>query len=72
MAICWVWLVWLWDANVSPFSLVRLTGPLGPRFVSGWTSRRFNHLPPVEAQALHTYAYTLFRQRGSGAGITDR
>lgn len=60
------WLVWLWDANVSPFSLVRAAGPLGPRLVSGWTSRRFNHLPPEEAQALHTYSYTLFRQRGSG------
>ncbi|KAK3899984.1 Alpha/Beta hydrolase protein [Staphylotrichum tortipilum] len=60
------WLVWLWDANVSPFSIVRLAGPLGPRFVSGWTSRRFNHLPPDEKEALHTYSYSLFRQKGSG------
>ena len=61
------WAAYLWDANVvSPFSLVRWSGPLGPRFVSGWTSRRFSHLPPEEAQALHTYAYSLFRQRGSG------
>ncbi|KAH9891461.1 alpha/beta-hydrolase [Xylariomycetidae sp. FL2044] len=60
------WLVWLWDANVSPFSIVRMTGPLGPRFVSGWTSRRFNHLPGEEKQILHDYAYSLFRQRGSG------
>jgi cardiolipin-specific phospholipase len=60
------WLVWLWDQNVSPFSIVRNSGPLGPRFVSGWTSRRFNHLPPEEARALHTYSYTLFRQKGSG------
>ena len=60
------WLTYLWDANISPFSLVRWSGPLGPRFVSGWTSRRFSHLPPEEAQALHTYAYTLFKQRGSG------
>ena len=60
------WLTYLWDANISPFSLVRWSGPLGPRFVSGWTSRRFSHLDPDEAQALHTYAYTLFRQRGSG------
>ena len=59
-------LTYLWDANISPFSLVRWSGPLGPRFVSGWTSRRFSHLPPQEAQALHTYAYTLFKQRGSG------
>ncbi|KAI1109187.1 alpha/beta-hydrolase [Nemania sp. NC0429] len=60
------WLVWLWDANVSPFSIVRLAGPLGPRFVSGWTSRRFNHLPDEERQTLHDYAYSLFRQKGSG------
>jgi len=60
------WLTYLWDANISPFSIVRWSGPLGPRFVSGWTSRRFSHLPPDESQALHDYAYSLFRQRGSG------
>ncbi|KAL1887570.1 hypothetical protein Sste5346_010123 [Sporothrix stenoceras] len=60
------WLVWLWDANVSPFSLVRASGPLGPRLVSGWTSRRFSHLEQDEADALHSYTYNLFRQRGSG------
>ena len=60
------WVSTLWDANISPFSLVRLSGPLGPRLVSGWTSRRFSHLPPEEAQALHDYSYSLFRQRGSG------
>ncbi|QIX00539.1 hypothetical protein AMS68_006056 [Peltaster fructicola] len=60
------WLVTAWDANISPFSLVRLSGPLGPRLVSGWTSRRFSHLPGPEAQALHDYSYSLFRQKGSG------
>lgn len=60
------WLTTLWDANISPFSLVRYAGPLGPRLVSGWTSRRFSHLPDDEAQALHDYSYSLFRQRGSG------
>ncbi len=60
------WLRYLWDANISPFSIVRWTGPLGPRFVSGWTSRRFSHLPEGEREALHEYAYALFRQRGSG------
>ncbi|PTB70710.1 alpha/beta-hydrolase [Trichoderma citrinoviride] len=60
------WLVWLWDANVSPFSIVRMAGPLGPRFVSGWTSRRFNHLPAEEAQTLHDYSFSIFKQKGSG------
>jgi cardiolipin-specific phospholipase len=60
------WFTYLWDANVSPFSLVRLSGPFGPSLVSGWTSRRFSRLPPVESQALHDYSYSLFRQRGSG------
>jgi len=60
------WFTYLWDANISPFSLVRWSGPLGPRLVSGWTSRRFSHLPANEAQALHDYAYSLFRLRGSG------
>ncbi|CAD6578754.1 MAG: hypothetical protein ASARMPREDX12_008959 [Alectoria sarmentosa] len=60
------WLTYLWDANISPFSLVRWSGPFGPRFVSGWTSRRFSHLGTEEAQALHSYAYSLFKQRGSG------
>lgn len=60
------WLTTLWDANISPFSLVRLAGPMGPRLVSGWTSRRFSQFPADEAQALHDYSYSLFRQRGSG------
>jgi cardiolipin-specific phospholipase len=60
------WLSYLWEANLlSPFSFVRWSGPLGPRLVSGWTSRRFSHLPEEEAQALHDYSYALFRQRGS-------
>jgi cardiolipin-specific phospholipase len=60
------WLVYLWEANtVSPFSFVRWSGPFGPRLVSAWTSRRFSHLPEEEAQALHDYSYSIFRQRGS-------
>lgn len=60
------WLTWLWDQNVSPFSFVRMTGPFGPRLVSGWSSRRFNHLPADEAQALHDYSFSIFKQKGSG------
>lgn len=57
---------YLWDANVSPFSFVRWSGPLGPGLVSRWTSRRFAHLPADEAAALHDYTYSIFRLRGSG------
>ncbi|RJE22117.1 Alpha beta hydrolase [Aspergillus sclerotialis] len=60
------WFAYLWDANVSPFTLVRWAGPFGPRLVSGWTSRRFSHLPAEEAKALHDYAYSIFSLRGSG------
>ncbi|PVI01165.1 alpha/beta-hydrolase, partial [Periconia macrospinosa] len=60
------WLTYLWESNmISPFSLIRWSGPLGPRLVSGWTSRRFSQLPEEEAQALHDYSYSIFRQRGS-------
>ncbi|KAL2826821.1 Alpha/Beta hydrolase protein [Aspergillus cavernicola] len=60
------WIAYLWEANISPFSLVRWAGPLGPRLVSGWTSRRFSHLPADEAKALHDYSYSIFSMRGSG------
>ncbi|KAK3994840.1 Alpha/Beta hydrolase protein [Cladorrhinum sp. PSN332] len=60
------WLVWLWDANVSPFSVIRMAGPLGPRLVSAWSARRFNHLPVPEKESLHTYSYALCQQTGSG------
>ena len=60
------WFTYLWESNMlSPFSLVRWTGPLAPRLVSTWTSRRFSHLPEAEAQALHDYTYSIFRQPGS-------
>ncbi|KAK1149361.1 hypothetical protein N8T08_006584 [Aspergillus melleus] len=60
------WFAYLWDANISPFTLVRWAGPFGPRLVSGWTSRRFSHLPAEEAKALHDYSYSIFSLRGSG------
>ncbi|CAN6630023.1 cardiolipin-specific deacylase 1, mitochondrial [Trichomonascus vanleenenianus] len=60
------WFHYLWECNVSPFSLVRNTGPLGPMFVSGWSFRRFANLPLHEATALHKYAYAIFNARGSG------
>lgn len=60
------WFNYLWEQNVSPFFLVRRTGPLGPRVVSGWTARRFADLPVEQAKALHRYVYTIFNAPGSG------
>ncbi|KAK9474877.1 Alpha/Beta hydrolase protein [Dipodascopsis tothii] len=60
------WFVFLWERHVSPFSVIRLAGPLGPRLVSGWTQRRFSKLSTAEFEALHSYTYNIFNARGSG------
>lgn len=60
------WVTTLWDANFSPFLFVRLAGPLGPKLVSGWSGRRFSHIPEEQQKLLHNYAYELFKQKGSG------
>lgn len=60
------WVTVLWEANFSPFMFVRLP-IVGPKFASGWTTRRFGSLPTLqEQQAMHTYAYQIFRLSGSG------
>lgn len=56
----------LWEQNISPFSLVRNTGPFGSKLVSMWSSRRFANLPREEAALLHKYAYGIFLSPGSG------
>ena len=60
------WVTTLWDANFSPFMFVRWAGPLGPKLTSGWTGRRFAHIPEPQQKLLHSYAYEIFRKRGSG------
>ena len=59
------WVTVLWEANFSPFMFVRIP-IVGPKFASGWTTRRFGQLPPEEQTALSEYAYQIFRLRGSG------
>lgn len=54
----------LWNRNISPFSLVRWTGPWGSKLVSMWLARRFAGLK--EAPLLHRYAYAIFRAPGLG------
>ncbi len=60
------WITTLWDLNFSPFFFVRFAGPFGPKLVSGWTGRRFSHLGNEEQELLHSYAYEIFKKRGSG------
>lgn len=66
LSVAPAWFRFLWERHVSPFTLVRATGPLGPRFTSGWTVRRFANLPEKEAKALHKYTYAIFNAKGSG------
>lgn len=61
-----VWFNYLWEQNISPFSLVRNTGPFGSLITSGWTSRRFAKLTSREQFFLHKYTYSIFNARGSG------
>jgi cardiolipin-specific phospholipase len=59
------WVTFLWEANFSPFMFVRIP-VVGPKFASGWTTRRFSQLPTLEQETLSQYAYQIFRLRGSG------
>jgi cardiolipin-specific phospholipase len=60
------WVKILWEAKISPFTAIRLP-VVGPKIASGWTCRRFSHLPSIlERQTLPRYAYQIFRLRGSG------
>ena len=61
----WVRLFWL--LRISPFSIVRSAGPLGPKLVSRlWATKVFPNLPYEEYRILHKYCYAIFRQQGSG------
>ncbi|ODV85045.1 hypothetical protein CANARDRAFT_28765 [[Candida] arabinofermentans NRRL YB-2248] len=64
------WFANLWNKNISPFVLVRNTGPLGSYFTSGWTSRRFSKddavLSAKEQELMHMYTYAIFNAKGSG------
>lgn len=53
-------LIPLWSVPLSPFTALQYTGPLGPKFLSCWSSRTFYQLPANEAQALHDYCYSIY------------
>ncbi|KAL7004307.1 hypothetical protein EMMF5_006133 [Cystobasidiomycetes sp. EMM_F5] len=60
------WWTKLWEANISPFSIVRFSSFLGPKLVSRYAARRFALFEaPVQAD-LFAYLYSVYGQRGSG------
>jgi cardiolipin-specific phospholipase len=61
-----IWFEYLWDQRVSPFSLVRNSGPFGSLLTSGWSFRRFSRLSKEEKESLHRYTYGIFNSDGSG------
>lgn len=59
----------LWTKHISPFSVLRATGPFRSKIISGWTSRRFRDL--YESNRKHyeyvqDYCYRTFLNKGSG------
>lgn len=60
------WLVYLWNMNITPQSLVRGLGPIGPRFAHGYINARFSYLSDHERLLLGDYLYQISADIGSG------
>lgn len=60
------WWTHLWEANVSPFSIVRFSSFAGPKLVSRYASRRFAAFDPETQGDLFKYLYNIYGLKGSG------
>lgn len=60
------WWTYAWEANISPFSLVRMSSFMGPKLVSRYATRRFALFEPDVQTELFNYLYSVYGQRGSG------
>lgn len=63
------WFIWLWRHHVSPFSIVRKSGPMRSKWISNWTGHRFSHIyleNPERYKNIHDYFYRIFNGSGSG------
>lgn len=56
----------LWERHVSPFTILRTLGPVGPKFISRWSFARFGGLRNEDTMKMHMYAYKTFIAKGSG------
>ncbi|KAI8866821.1 alpha/beta-hydrolase, partial [Ramicandelaber brevisporus] len=59
------WLISMWENNVTPQSIVRMLGPLGPKLVNYYVSH-FRFLSEGEHEDLTSYMYHVTANRGSG------
>lgn len=58
-----------WEWGLTPGSVVRFVGPMGPSIIEGYTRRRFktgHHLTEEEIEAFRKYMYGVLAARGSG------
>ncbi|CEH17579.1 Predicted hydrolase/acyltransferase (alpha/beta hydrolase superfamily) [Ceraceosorus bombacis] len=55
----------LWDANFSPFGLLRNSFFFGPMLAGRYTSRRFGALSDEQLRTMHSYTAGIFMARGS-------
>lgn len=60
------WWSRLWEANVSPFTILRASTFLGPAVISRYGQRRFSTFEADVQQDLFAYLYGISRDRGSG------
>jgi cardiolipin-specific phospholipase len=66
------WIETLWNANLTPQSILRWTGPFGPTLVNQYTTRRFSHLGEIDRIDLHDYLYHISCAPGSGEYALSR
>lgn len=63
----------IWRQEISPFTLIRKAGMLGPSLMSGWTFSRFMDLKDTEKiMKMHEYCYASFTGKGSGEHCLPR
>ncbi|KAL1918543.1 uncharacterized protein VTP21DRAFT_3203 [Calcarisporiella thermophila] len=60
------WVRHVWEANITPMSIMRKIGPFGPYLVNAYTTRRFHYLDDQDKHDLYDYIYHISSSPGSG------
>ena len=56
----------LWENSFTPQGIVRSLGPLGPRSLNNYTTRKFGHLDKEDLANLRDYLYHISADTGAG------